>query len=260
MERARVKKFCLSVSVLLLLLWLVLPVQADKPPYKSYIFDQWGDPIPTPIPYVPSGVLSGETLGVGAFNAPQDLFIAKDGSIYVVDTKNNRIVQLSPDFKVDRVITGFDGPHGRERFSNPAGIFVTDENVLYIADTDNERVVVLQPSGVLQQIITFERPEGLEISTNQFLPAKLVVDPVGRIFVAARNVYEGLMEFTADGRFSGFVGAPQVRPSFYDLFWSRFATKEQRERRALFIPIEYNNVTLDDVGFIYAVAQDGTAP
>lgn len=256
MERARVQKFCLSVSILLLLLWLVLPVQADKPPYKSYIFDQWGDPIPTPIPYVPSKVVSGETLGIGNFNTPQDLFIADDGSIYVVDTKNNRIVQLSPDFKVDRVITGFDGPHGREGFNNPAGIFVTNENVLYIADTDNERVVVLEPNGALRQIITFERPEGLEISTNQFLPAKLVVDPVGRIFVAARNVYEGLMEFTADGRFSGFVGAPQVRPSFYDLFWSRFATKEQRERRALFIPIEYNNVTLDDVGFIYAVAQD----
>ena len=52
-------------------------------------------------PLCPQRSISGETLGVGAFNAPQDLFIAKDGSIYVVDTKNNRIVQLSPDFKVD---------------------------------------------------------------------------------------------------------------------------------------------------------------
>lgn len=250
------KKSWLCVLALFFISGMIFSVSASEQPYQSYIFNQWGDPVPTPIPYEPVEVISGEQLGIGAFNNPQDLFVDDAGNIYVVDTKNNRIVHLDRDFTLLRVITEFELAGVTETFNGPSGIFVDEQGTMFIADTDNERVVQLDSAGSLERIITFSKPEGLNIEFTQFLPSKLVVDPVGRIFVAARNVFDGLMEFNVDGEFMGFVGAPAVRPSVYDLFWNRFATKEQRERRSLFLPIEYTNVTLDSVGFIYAVAKD----
>ncbi|HHT35985.1 MAG: YIP1 family protein [Candidatus Wallacebacter cryptica] len=245
-----------TVSLVLIMAFMVLPVSAAEAPYQSYIYDQWGNPVPTPTPYVVEQVISGDGLGIGRLNNPQDLFICDDGTLYVVDSRNNRIIHLDQELSLVRIIDGFESETGWETFNNPYGIFAAANGTLFIADTDNHRIVQLDQMGNLEQIITYVKPEGLEIEIVEFLPAKVVVDPVGRIFAAARNIFDGLMEFNADGTFVGFVGAPTVRPSLYDLFWYRFATKEQRERRAIFLPIEYTNVTLDRSGFIYAVAKD----
>jgi DNA-binding beta-propeller fold protein YncE len=246
----------IRVALTLLVLLSASHALAADQSYQSYIFDQWGNPVPTPISYVPVDVVRGEELGIGKFDGPQDLFISHDGSIYIADSRNNRIVQLARDFSLIREITGFEAEDGPHRLNNPACVFVDRSGSMFIGDQGNQRVVQLDPGGCLKQIIKYTKPEGTAVEIVEFLPARIVVDPVGRIFVAARNVFEGLMEFNADGEFTGFVGAPLVRPSLYDLFWYRFATKEQRERRALFLPIEYTSVALDDSGFIYAVAKD----
>jgi len=245
---------CMSVFVIFSVFFLLFTTQAyaSDQPYVSYIFDQWGNAVPTPIPYVPVRVITGQDLGIGPFNGPQDLFIASDGSLYIADSKNNRIVHLSRDLTVNRVITGFDS----QSLNNPIAVFVDRNGSLFIGDAGNYRVVQLDSNGNLVRSITYTKPEGVAVDIVEFLPGRIVVDPAGRIFVAARNVFEGLLEFDGDGEFQGFVGAPPVQPSLYDLFWNRFATKEQRERRALFIPIEYTSVTLDSRGFIYAVAKD----
>lgn len=243
---------CVSVLLILSALLSAPRVCASDQPYESYIYDQWGDPVPTPTPYVATRVLSGSDLGIGAFSGPEDLYVHSDGSIYIADSKNNRIVHLAADLSVARVISGFDS----HKFSNPTCVFVDRNGSMYVGDAGNYRVVQLDRDGNLVQIITYTKPEGVEVSIVEFLPARIVVDPAGRIFVAARNVFEGLMEFNGLGEFEGFVGAPPVEPSLYDLFWNRVATKEQRERRALFLPIEYTSVTLDRSGFIYAVAKD----
>jgi DNA-binding beta-propeller fold protein YncE len=250
-----VSAFIPASLALLMLVPAPHAVAADQP-YQSYIFDQWGNPVPTPIPYVPTDVIRGEELGIGKFDGPQDLFISNDGSIYIADSRNNRIVQLSSDFSLIREISGFETEDGLSKLNNPACVFVDHNGSVFIGDLGNQRVVQLDREGRLQKIIKYTKPEGTAVEIVEFLPARVVVDPVGRIFVAARNVFEGLMEFNGDGEFAGFVGAPLVRPSLYDLFWYRFATKEQRERRALFLPIEYTSVALDSSGFIYAVAKD----
>ena len=60
------------------------------------------------------------------------------------------------------------------------------------------------------------------------------------------------MEFDVDGNFRGFIGAPRVKPTISEIFWARFATKEQRRQMALFLPTEYSAVDLDERGFLYA--------
>jgi tetratricopeptide (TPR) repeat protein len=92
----------------------------------------------------------------------------------------------------------------------------------------------------------------------EFLPVKLVADFAGRIFVQARNINKGFLEFDNRGDFSGYIGANKVTFNVADLFWKTISTQAQRERMDLFIPTEYSNLALDGDGFIYAVNQTGT--
>ena len=48
---ARMVGVRVSVSVALLIVLFVQPASASDQPYQSYIFDQWGNPVPTPAPY-----------------------------------------------------------------------------------------------------------------------------------------------------------------------------------------------------------------
>ena len=75
------------------------------------------------------------------------------------------------------------------------------------------------------------------------------MSPLGSRFVLAANVYDGIMEFDSEGVFRGFIGAPRVTPSVADVLWSRLATREQRERLALFLPANYRTLDIDDKGF-----------
>jgi hypothetical protein len=48
------------------------------------------------------------------------------------------------------------------------------------------------------------------------------------------------------------MGASPVQVSIIDYFWKLIATDAQRAQMELFVPTEYNNVSLDHEGFVYA--------
>ena len=56
----------------------------------------------------------------------------------------------------------------------------------------------------------------------------------------------------SDGDFLGFLGAQKTAPSAWQVFWRMFQTKEQRAAMEQLVPTEYNNITIDQSGFIYA--------
>ena len=60
--------------------------------------------MPTPAAYIPDEVIYSEKLECGKFSSPKDMFITDDGTIYVADTGNNRIVVLHPDMSLKKVI------------------------------------------------------------------------------------------------------------------------------------------------------------
>lgn len=226
-------------------------------PYESYTYNPWGEPVPAPLPYVPRRVIEGRTLGIGQFRSPQDVFVGSDQTVYLLDSGNNRIVHLDSEFQLLRVIDGFERDGVQESFRSPRGLFVTDGGVIYVADTENGRIVELGPDGRLLRVIPAPGPEHAAAFPQGFVyrPTKLVVDDAGRIFVIARDQYEGIMEFNADGEFQGFVGAPRVTPSLVDVLWSRIATEEQRERQALFLPTLYSGIDIDENGFLFVTKQ-----
>ncbi|NLY89221.1 MAG: gluconolactonase [Firmicutes bacterium] len=242
---------CLVLALIIAGCFACLPpaVQA-RLPYHTYTYDYWGDVVYSPAAYLPNRLITGEDLGIGALRTPTDLFIGKDGKIYILDAGNGRIVVTNDRWELVRVIDGFEKNGVPDRFNEPNGFFVTEEGHIYVADTGNGRLVELDPEGNFLREIG---PPQSDIIPDDFTyrPTKLVVDRAGRIYVVARHVNQGLIELTPDGAFRSYMGASRVALNMVDYFWKMIATREQRERMALFVPTEYNNLCIDDEGFIF---------
>lgn len=250
----------ITKRILLLVMALAILTGLSGPsvlaaPYDGYNYSYWGDAVPVPVPYLPSQVLSGDALGVGNFNDPHDLFTAEDGHIYVADTGNQRIVILGPDWKVIRTITDFEHDGKKDQFKKPNGIFVKKDGTIYVADFDNKRVVVLTGEGRYLGQIDNPKSEVLP-SDFAFFPLKVAVDSADRVYVVAKGVFEGIMQFNSDGSFIGYMGTNTVTPNLYDYFWKMISTKAQRSQMVLFVPTEFTNLDMDQSGFVYATNID----
>lgn len=154
-----------------------------------------------------------------------------------------------------RVIKGFRNGEKKDSFNNPEGLFVTDAGRIYVADTENRRLVELDGTGAFVREIGAPKADVIGAGFEYF-PRKVIVDKAGRIYVVGRGVYEGLIEFDSDGQFTGFMGTNKVQFDPVDLFWKSVSTKEQREKMVQFIPLEFNNVDVDEDGFIYTTTVD----
>lgn len=227
-------------------------------PYTSYTYDFWGEAVAAPQAYLPSRIVRGEDVGAGPFSNPRDLYVSPAGRIYIADTGNHRVVVLDSDWRVLRVIDRFDNGGVEDRLSSPNGVFVTAGEELYVADTGNARIVHFDGQGRLLRVIGPPESDVEGILPKGFLyrPLKVGVDLHGRIYVISQDVFEGLLHFSEDGQFRGFVGAPRVTPDLIDYIWTRLATREQRAQMQLFLPTEYSNLDIDPDGFIYATVVD----
>ena len=218
----------------------------------SYTYSFQREAVPGPEVYTHKREVFGQTIGVGSFREPEDLFVSSDNHVYVADTGNNRIVILDEGLNLVRVLDGFEVNGAMQSFRSPRGLFVTDEGDLYVADYGNARVVVLDRQGEFVKFIENPRDEELIPESFLFKPLKVVVDRSRRVYVIAEGVLEGFMEFDEYGVFSGFIGAPRVSPDPLELLWRRIMTDEQKKRSVMFLPTEYSNADIDSRGFIYA--------
>jgi len=223
-----------------------------EPTNYTYNYDFWEEQVASPDAYRVSEYILGVSLGVGHFREPQGLFI-RDNRIYVCDSGNNRIVVIeyrNGDHFVSNVVNSILIDGEESNLSYPMDLFECRDGFIYIADTNNRRVLKLDNEWNFIYQIT--RPDDESIDDFvEFHPLKLIVDFANRIFVQVRNVNKGLMEFDNRGEFSGYMGANKVSFNVIDYIWRFFSTQEQRARQNLFVPTEYNNIFLDNDGFIY---------
>src|SRR5690606_18835452 len=164
--------------------------------------------------------------------SPSDLAVGPSGRIYIADTSNHRNVSAGRGWDGAQEISEFDRDGVPHRLRGPSGLYVTGDEHLYVADTGNGRIVEFDAGGGFVRVIgpPESEVEGVLPAGFNYEPLKVGVDNHGRMYVIARNVYDGLLSFSQDGRFRGFVGAPRVTPDFFDYLWSRLATAEQRAR------------------------------
>ncbi|MDE7061532.1 MAG: tetratricopeptide repeat protein [Lachnospiraceae bacterium] len=248
------KKILQRFVCLLLAMLLLSPAAALKAEnnYYTYIYDVFSDERESPDAYIPQLRVLGVDFGIGDFAQPQGMY-AKGDKIYIADTGNNRIVELlaeSESLSLVRVIDKFKNNGEDDTFNAPNDIFVTDSGDIYVCDTENKRVVHMDNNLNMIKALIQPTDETYDAS-HDFLPTKVVVDASGRILVLGRNVNKGVMQYSPEGVFTGYIGASKVTFSMIDYIWKKLATKAQRDQMEQFVPTEYNNIALDKDGFVY---------
>ena len=249
----------IRLLAMLLILSLTLPLGcalADDGVSSTYTYnyDYWGELRESPDAYRVDQVIYSVTLELETpMRRPQSLYV-RENDLYVCDTGNNRILQLhreGKEFSLVRVIDRIAGAEP-ETFNNPSDISIDAEGSLYIADTNNNRVIKADKD--LNFVRSFLKPTDSTFDQNlSFLPSKIVTDSMGRVFVLATNVNKGLVKYEADGTFTGFIGANKVKYNMWDYVWKAFlSSREQRAQMVSFVPTEYENICIDQEGFIYA--------
>ncbi len=217
---------------------------------RDYVIDG-NERIPIPETYVLKCTINRlENVGEGIkyFNEADDIFINKEGYIFVADTGNHRIVKLTSEGKVVGI---FKGPENKP-LNSPQGIFVDDDGNMYIADTGNQRVVNL--SAVGEFVEEFVKPESELLDPNYtFSPSKLCISPTGYIYVTKG---QNIMTIDAYNRFRGFMGQSEIGFKLLDVILRIFASPEQKRAIAKRTAAAYINMTIDERGMLYAVTMD----
>jgi sugar lactone lactonase YvrE len=95
----------------------------------------------------------------GTFQDPTALALARDGSLYIADTANNRVRVFRPDDTIVTVagtaeqgFSGDGGQAGQAQLDAPSGLAVAANGTLFVADTGNNRVREIAPNGRIATI------------------------------------------------------------------------------------------------------------
>ena len=201
-----------------------------------------------------------ERFGNLALNGASDVVTDHEGNVYIADKYNNRIVILNNrDLKVMGIISTYIDENNKDRVLNsPSGVFVTDPTLMvdgsshiYVCNTAEKSIVVFDKD--YNYVRTIEQPPiaGM-IDESEFDPVAVAVDKYGRIFVVSKSCYKGIIVMSNEGVFTGFIGAQKVTADIMDQIWKSFQTLEQKQSAILKLPDPFNNLTVDENGFVYA--------
>lgn len=163
------------------------------------------------LPVTPDLVIGSSGTAPGQFQSPRAVALAPDGSLYVVDSDNNRIQHLSANGNVLQVWGSFadvaqgEAPGGT--FNQPWGVAVAPDGSVYVADTWNYRIQKFSSDG---KFITMWGT-GPGFGNDQFYgPRGLAVDSLGHLFVADTG-NKRIVIFDANGKYLGEFGSPGMQ-------------------------------------------------
>ena len=123
--------------------------------------------------------------GESTFNAPRGLAIAADGSIYVADSRNHRIVHLDSTGLFLNAWGSYanvlDGPAPQGLFNEPWGVAVGPDGSVYVTDTWNQRIQVFTADGQFLRMWETFLVDG--VVDSFWGPRGILVDPNGKVIV-----------------------------------------------------------------------------
>lgn len=220
---------------------------------NSYTYDYWGEGVISPDCYNVEKISSvADTTGL---NAPADMYITENGDVYIADSGNNRIVVLDINLTFKKEYREFTLNGEKTTLNNPSGVFVDKNGNLTIADTQNRRVLKVDSNG--EVLLVLSKPDkDFNFTGIDYLPTKIIEDSNGCVYVLCNGIFQGAMMYEPDGEFIGYYGANDVEVTLsvaVETLWRKFMTKEQRLKATNFVPIEFDNMFIDDEGFIYTV-------
>lgn len=109
----------------------------------------------------------------GQFERPFGVAVAEDGSFYVVDRINNRVVKFDKEGQFALQFGSSGSAEGQ--FSDPRGIALAADGTVYVTDLGNDRVQAFSPTGAFRRQVKFSDPASQ--------PYAIAVAPNGSLWV-----------------------------------------------------------------------------
>ncbi|MCA9969418.1 MAG: YIP1 family protein [Anaerolineales bacterium] len=223
---------------LLLLLGLASTPAHAQTPYATWAWGPNGWLVMTQDAYTPYAEIDLPISGA------EDMFITADGTIYVADTGNGRILKLD-NFEVA-------ASYGQDVLAGPTGLFVAEDGTMYVADARQDRIVILDAAGgVVNQ---FGRPtEPLFGQNREFLPRKIAVDARENLYVISEGSVNGIVQMHTNGSFIGYYGANSASMSLQMLLRRMFLTEEQLDQFIRNEAASPSNLTIDHQSLVFTI-------
>jgi len=148
------------------------------------------------------------------FQSPWNLTFGPGGHLYVADTGNNRIRQVT----LAGVVTTYagsgtagyaDGAFGNARFSAPRGIVADPEGNLYVSELDNHAIRKVGVDGLVRNVAgcgTTGDADGNGSAAKFHWPHDLAIDEGGNLYVADYNNHK-IRRIDRDANVTTLVGS-----------------------------------------------------
>ena len=132
------------------------------------------------------------------FNSPSGVALDSNGNLYIADTNNNRIRQVTTGGTVNTVAgngsccySGDNGPATSAQLNSPFGITVDSAGNLYIADSNNSRIRLVA-GGTISTLAGTNgngfTGDGVSATTTQLnFPYATALDTYGNLYIADNN-------------------------------------------------------------------------
>ena len=160
-----------------------------------------------------------ETGAQARFDSPCGITLDKNGNLFVSDTGNHTIRQITPAGVVT-TLAGLAGQSGltdatgsAARFNSPLGIAISTNGTIYVADCGNHLIRAISPGGSVTTLAgspeNWGSANGSGADARFNGPVGLVLDNEGNLFVADSNNHT-IRRITPDGTASTWAGVPGV--------------------------------------------------
>jgi hypothetical protein len=154
-------------------------------------------------------------------NYPDSVAVDAAGNLFIADTNNNCIREVTPGGVITTVagngtgdFSGDGGPATLAKLDHPQGIAVDTAGNLFIADINNGRIREVTRGGVISTVagngtLGFSGDGGPAILAQLYNPTGVAVDTAGNLFIADRS-NNRVRKVTEQASPSTFAFFPQV--------------------------------------------------